>query len=443
MSNKSQKRKQESLYFNVPELKRFILEVEMEKVLYEETFKILLLKAKDVKTNYNVALKIEEFFQKFSTLKNKEQMYEAYKEFANQNINDKLKMGDVFDINIDQVTESAIPYRINVNKINVEYAHPEIGMEKYYQIVNALKTTGEKVIINSIQFFEEYFSTLLQRLILKKPEAYLHDKVVTFEELFNGDVVEIKKRLLNKEISKLMYNVKDTLMKIDKIHKLNLSNYQEIIDGFIEISLHRNILVHNNGIVNQEFLDDLPKAKINDYKIGDFIHCSKMYIEEKTNNLIKFAFLLLFLIGETEKDRDELDKTAFDLLTNGNWDVAEFAYELLLKLPKLNNENKYDYTINKLNSKKHLLGLDNVREEIMDLDVTGMTTTYLIAKDLLLENNEKVTSALELYYPESFDSYTIQKWPIFIEYRKTDEYKRFIKNHQEDFEPYMFVPKSK
>lgn len=443
MSKKTQKTKGNLLYFNVPGLTRFILKVEMERVLYEETFKMLLEKAKDVRDKYSCALKIEEFLQKISSLRDKEKIKQSYLEFAEQSINERLKFGDIFEIDVDNITGSSIPYCVNANKINVEYIHPDIGMEKYYQVSNALKTTGEKVIVNSVQFFEEYFESLLRRLILKKPGAYLHDKTITFDELFDADLSIIKERLINKEINKLMYNLRETLAKVEKIHKLNLSSYQYLVDGYYEISLVRNVLVHNNGVVNQEFLDELPNSMSGNYKNGSLIQCTKTYIEEKTNNLIKFAYLLFFLIGETDKDADELEKTAFDLLKKENWDVAEFTYELLLKMPKIGNGTKYDYLINKLNAKKHKFGLDNVRDEINELDVTGMTPTYLIAKDLLLENNDQVTIALESYYPDSFNSYAIQTWPIFIEYRKTEEYKTFIKNHEKDFEPYEFIPKTK
>lgn len=443
MSKRVQKSNGKLLYFNVPGLKRFILKVEMEKVLYEETFKMLIAKAKDVRDKYSCALKIEEFLQKISSLHDKEKITQIYLEFASQSVSENLKFGDIFEIDVENITESSIPYCVNANKINVEYIHPDIGMEKYYQVSNALKTTGEKVIINSVQFFEEYFETLLRRLIIKKPGAYLHDKTITFEELFDADVSAIKERLINKEISKLMYNLRETMIKVEKIHKLNLAKFQTLVDGYYEISLLRNILVHNNGVVNQEFLDELPDTLSGNYVLGQFIQCTKTFIEEKTNNLIKFAFLLFFLIGETEKDADELENTAFDLLKKENWDVAEFAYELLLKLPKLGNGTKYDYLINKLNAKKHKYCLDSVREEIEDLDVTGMTPTYLIAKDLLLNNNAQVTLALESYYPDSFNSYAIQTWPIFIEYRKAEEYKEFVKNHQKDFELYEFIPKAK
>ena len=93
--------------------------------------------------------------------------------------------------------------------------------------------------------------------------------------------------------------------------------------------------------------------------------------------------------------------------------------------------------------KKHILGLEAIKEEIEGLDISGTESLYQIAKELLLENNERITQKLEACYPTTYNSHMICTWPIFVEYRKTDEYKAFQDRHREDFEPYDFSVDSK
>lgn len=50
------------------------------------------------------------------------------------------------------------------------------------------------------------------------------------------------------------------------------------------------------------------------------------------------------------------------------------------------------------------------------------------------------TEMLDMNYPDVYNSYMIQTWPIFIEYRKTDEYKDFRMRHKEHFETYEYSP---
>ena len=109
---------------------------------------------------------------------------------------------------------------------------------------------------------------------------------------------------------------------------------------------------------------------------------------------------------------------------------------MLLAIPKLKNLDKTIYQINRLIAKKHITGLDSTIQEIEQVDISGMENRYAIAKSLLLEKHAEVNELLKLDYPESFDFNMIQTWPIFIEYRKSDEYKEFIIEHQTEYAKY-------
>ena len=243
-------------------------------------------------------------------------------------------------------------------------------------------------------------------------------------------------------LDKLMRGVSDTIKKINDIHNLHLEKYQDLWDSYIEMDLHRNLIIHNDGLVNAEYIKKVPE-KYKEAKQYEYLPCSKICIEEKTNNLIKFAFLLFYLIGESESELDELDLTAFDLLKNQNWDVAEYAYSLLLKTSKASHSSKVMWQINWLNAKKHKYGIEKTKNEIEKLDVTGMEKLFSVAKNLLLEDYEAIEDDLESCYPHDYNSYYIHTWPIFIEFRKTKYYQNFREKHQEDFEQYDFTPKSK
>lgn len=426
------------LLIKVSILQDFALNIETEKKLYNQMFKSALLEAKELRDKYKYSLKIEKFLQSISKLNDEEQIKEKYENFINQEIDNGLKFSDVFDLDINSIVkEKKISYGIRLNKVNTTLFLPSIGTVKIYQATESLKLISEKVITGSMQIFEKYFERLLWRLIKIKPKAYLHDKAIPYDKLINSDFQNLQEQLIGEEVEKLMYGVSETITKINKIHKLNLEKYQELWDSYKEMDLHRNIIVHNNGKVNKDYLDAVPQ-KYKNVKIGEQIKCDRKSIEQKTNNLIKFGYLLFYLLGESSDELEVLDNTAFDFLQKEQWELAEFAYELLEKTKLVTHANKINYVINKLNSKKHIYGLDKVREEIESLDISGMQPLYEIAKNLLLENNDKVTEELEKCYPHTYNSYLICTWPIFIEYRKTKEYKDFQEKHKEDFEAYEF-----
>lgn len=434
----NEKNNNEGIIINISILQEFVLNIENEQKYYEKSFESSTKEKKDITNKYKHSLEIERFLQQLSKLTDEKEIEESYSSFINQDIYSNLKYGDVFSVDLKNfIDNKKVNYSLKLNKVNTDYFLPSIGKLKLFQSSEAIKLAGEKALTGSIQVFEKYFEIILKHLIMSKPDAYLHDKTITYAELINTDIDQLKKELIEEKVSKMMHGVKETISIINKIHKLNLEKYQDLWDCFIELDLHRNILVHNNGRVNETYLNSVPK-KFNNVQVGDYIKCDKKCIETKLSNLIKFGYLIFYLVSEGNYEFDVLEETAFDFLKKEKWELAEFAYSLLEKVNILSHSQKLICKINQLNSKKHLLGLEKVKKEIELLDISGMEQKFSIAKDLLLENNDKVTDELEKCYPKTYNSYAICTWPLFVEYRKTNEYQEFKERHKDDFEPYEF-----
>ena len=52
----------------------------------------------------------------------------------------------------------------------------------------------------------------------------------------------------------------------------------------------------------------------------------------------------------------------------------------------------------------------------------------------LQDKNEEVYNALNEHYSELYSAELIRDWPIFIEFRRTEFYNKFVEEHAEDFE---------
>lgn len=417
-------------------LKSLILKLENELLFFQENTNFLKKRKMEIAKEYYVGLKIKSFLD---ALKEQEKTLDdirtEYQKFSNKKIPDSsLTFGDVFIINEDKTTTENIAYGLRICKDNKKYI-PQLACEKVFQVSEAYRTIGEKTIVNSLQIFEEYFSNILKILISIKPEAYFYDKTIKYSSLINKNIEDLTNELINQEVDKLMYAVSETIEKANQTHKLKLEKHQDIWDNYIEIDLRRNIIVHNEGRVNQQYLVGLPE-KYNKPQEGTQLICDDIYVIKSIESLIKFAYLLYFLISDGEDELSFLDSTAFDFLNSEKWDIALFSYDLLLAIPTLSNEDKTIYQINRLIAKKHINGIGAVKKELEQLDVSGMENKYLIAKKLLLEEHQEVNNLLRIDYPTSFDFEMIQTWPIFIEYRKSDEYRAFIDEHQAEYARY-------
>lgn len=417
-------------------LRRLILKMENELFFFKESSKFLRERKTEIAKKYYVGLKISEFLESIKESKKTiEDVRNEYQEFSKKKIPDtNLTFGEVFIINEEESTTEIIAYGLRICKDNEKYI-PQIACEKIFQANDAYRAIGEKTIVNCLQIFEEYFGSILKILISAKPDAYFYDKAIKYSELIGKNIEDLTNELIDKEVASLMRGVSATIEKVNQTHKLRLEKHQDIWDAYKEIDLRRNVIVHNEGKANQIYLSALPQNCIKP-QTGQQLICDDVYVVSSIESLIKFAYLLYYLIADGDDALSFLDSTAFDFLCSEKWEIALFAYDLLLAIPKLKNFDKTIFQINRLIAKKHIVGLKAAREEIEGFDISGMENRFIIAKKLLLEEHRVVNELLKVDYPESFDFHMIQTWPIFTEYRMSDEYREFISEHQTEYARY-------
>ena len=79
-------------------------------------------------------------------------------------------------------------------------------------------------------------------------------------------------------------------------------------------------------------------------------------------------------------------------------------------------------------------GLQSVKEEIENFDTSALDKSFFMAKLILLKNYSSATTCIEdLCDKGELDNTAIEEWPLFKEYRKTDEYIKFKESHPELF----------
>ena len=91
------------------------------------------------------------------------------------------------------------------------------------------------------------------------------------------------------------------------------------------------------------------------------------------------------------------------------------------------------YRINYLNAIKQIGEIELLNKELQNLDVSIATDNFKIAKLCLQNKNSEIYEKLDKTYPHSFGAVEIKEWPIFINFRESEEYNKFCKAHAEDF----------
>ena len=102
----------------------------------------------------------------------------------------------------------------------------------------------------------------------------------------------------------------------------------------------------------------------------------------------------------------------------------EFSDEITKQMSRVN------YWIAKIEND----GLQSVKEEIENFDTSALDKSFFMAKLILLKNYSSATTCIEdLCDKGELDNTAIEEWPLFKEYRKTDEYIKFKESHPELF----------
>lgn len=159
-------------------------------------------------------------------------------------------------------------FELNPQKANFEYSR----LMERPQILN------DSTIMMLLIRYEEAISGVFKYLINKYPNAYLHDKTITYAELISmdSDIKDIKERFLEKEIDEIMRQpISDWYDIFISRHKAKFDNQSAEFIKFKEIYYRRNLVVHNQSIVNEVYLSNV-ETKL---RKGERVDVDKKYIE--------------------------------------------------------------------------------------------------------------------------------------------------------------------
>ncbi len=122
-----------------------------------------------------------------------------------------------------------------------------------------------------VAVFDAYITDILSVVLKQKPEMLKNgEKKLSYDKLIelhlSGDLIS---NLVEMEMNELGYkSIEDQAKYIKSRFGIDLAESGVSIDDLVEIRAKRNLLVHNNGVVNSIFLQTIKNSP---YKQGDKI----------------------------------------------------------------------------------------------------------------------------------------------------------------------------
>lgn len=137
-------------------------------------------------------------------------------------------------------------------------------------------------IINAVARTEAYLNDILECLFLWNRKSLISDKTITYKEAIEFENIdELIKSIRQREILEFSHSsFKDKLEFLNKKFNLTFPEIEKVQDEIIELFTTRNIILHNNGIVNQTYIKQNKRTKL---KLGS----KRVVDEDYTRNGIR------------------------------------------------------------------------------------------------------------------------------------------------------------
>jgi len=167
---------------------------------------------------------------------------------------------------------------------NLKEDHLTEALKSNFNEIESFKSTREEMknqsksytIINNdlvyklhFQFFEEFLSEIVYFCLKTFPQfLYNVDQKndLPYDRIFdnNSSIESIQDYVISSKVKNIIQsnNIIDIILKIEKLFSIKFNISRETLDTLFISSANRNIMTHNNGIVNEVYLGLMKSRKI-------------------------------------------------------------------------------------------------------------------------------------------------------------------------------------
>lgn len=429
----------------IEKLQETIMAIESLEEYYLNSIKNVQLMKINIEEQYEIGLIIDNKLKEYIALGDMKNIRNKISELLETKLANGIKISEYISIECDgEEDDLTISYSINSDsKLGDKYIDPKTARREYDKIEQYENILISSTLSTIVIIFEQFLAKIYEGLILLNPKKYFEDKKIEISNIFNKNVNEIVGECVKREVESNMFDSINTLELISQKEKIDINRYVNIQDDFEEIYYRRNLYIHNNGIVNNIYLSNVKEKYRGKYEVGKKLITDDIYLRNAIDMLYKIVCTFFYEVQLTfnptyDKWNTCLSNIAFDLLHEKNYVVAEQIYFIMSSCKAFCFRDKAMYRINYINSLKQQGKMDKVKKEINELDVSIATDEFKIAKMCLEDRNEEVYAELSKNYPDPFSAELIRDWPIFINFRETEYYTKFVNEHQADFGLFIF-----
>lgn len=297
------------------------------------------------------------------------------------------------------------------------------------------KIITESLFVSLVCHWDAFIGMLLKIMFHVKPEILnISEKNISFKDLTSfSSIDEARNYIVDKEIETILrQSHHEQLKTISKIFSIKLDSDADLKQRFVEITQRRNILVHSNGIISDQYITICKDnaCNIDEAARNTRIRLGSSYFIESYECLYEMAVKLThvlwrkFIQEDVEKADANLMNICYDLIDKKKYNLAcrllDFSCGKLIK----HKDERYFLmlTINRAQSYKWNNKTDRAKEILDDVDWSAKSSDFKLAYYVLSDRWDNAQKTMyELGNSEELKVY-YRDWPLYNEFRKRDEF---------------------
>ncbi len=311
----------------------------------------------------------------------------------------------------------------------------------------ASKIIPESLFVSLISQYDAFLTRLFRAIYEIKPNVLNgSERNLTFSQLVEMETIKsAREYIIDKEIDTVLRKShSEQFDYLEKLIGIKLKENLPIWQIFIEITERRNLLVHCDGVVSNQYVKNCQehKCKIDKIKVGDRLGAELRYFTNAYKCLYEIAIKLThtiwrkLLISDLKDADRELNDVCFHLINTNSFELADILLEFGFEQKKHHNDSlKSVFIVNGALS-KYLQDKKEEAKKILDKkDWSASSDDFKLAYAVLTDDYERAYEImLKIGENGEVDKSDYKQWPLFNKIREEEKFKEiFRKIFKEEF----------
>lgn len=332
----------------------------------------------------------------------------------------------------------------------IKYKLSDMNSRKVYRMdknrnrMNIASTIiPDKFLISYVSDYDAFIGGLIREMLINKPELMnADDKILAFSILKNlNSINDAFEYLVSKEIeSVLRKSHSEQFRWLENICNVKLNKDLDSWGTFVELTERRNLLVHADGIVSSQYIENCKKvdsSMAKGFNLGDKAEVSKEYLDTSYYCLYEIAVKLTQVIWRKLFPNDinnadiSLINITFSLLHDEEYILAQELLNFGVNVIRnhSNDALRRNLVINYAQSYYHTNNKKKCIEILNKEDWSSCADNFKLCNEVLRENYNKASDImLNIGNKGSITEADYLDWPIFKNFKKSEEFTESFKS---------------